>query len=103
LSDAGVPLSTARTIANVSMYSKWGIHLIDRQETFEQKVARLEYNIDLLRDVIADQEKFIFWDWVIAHRLNEQEVRGSIDKFNERIKGPPMFMNIKMKFVKSTI
>jgi len=37
LSDAGVPLSTARTIANVSMYSKWGIHLTDRQETFEQK------------------------------------------------------------------
>lgn len=89
LSDAGVPLSTARTIANVSMYSKWGIHLTDRQETFEQKVARLEYNIDLLRDVIADQEKFIFWDWVIAHRLNEQEVRGSIDKFNEKNKGTP--------------
>ncbi|KYD10362.1 hypothetical protein B4135_3537 [Caldibacillus debilis] len=56
-----------------------------------------------MRDVLADQEKFIFWDWVIAHRLNEQEVRGSIDKFNERIKGPPMLMNIKMKFVKSTI
>lgn len=85
------------------MYSKWGIHLTDRRETFEQKVARLEYNIDLLRDVLADQEKFIFWDWVIAHRLNEQKVRGSIDKFNERIKGPPMLMNIKMKFVKSTI
>ncbi|GFR37040.1 hypothetical protein PRECH8_03360 [Insulibacter thermoxylanivorax] len=55
----------------------------DFSETLEEKVERLEYYIDLLRDYIVDQEHFIFWDWAISHRLNREEVRAIIDVAKE--------------------
>jgi hypothetical protein len=57
-------------------------------ESLEEKVERLEYYIDLLRDYIVDQEQFILWDWAIANRLNRDEVRSIIDiskAFNKQI------------------
>lgn len=67
-------------------------------ESLEEKVERLEYYIDLLRDYIVDQEKFILWDWAIANRLNRQEVRSILDfskSINNQIKenSPPDFVN----------
>lgn len=59
-----------------------------KQETLEQKVERLEYYIDLLRDYIVDQDRFVLWDWAMAHRLNETEIRGIMKvtkEFNSRM------------------
>lgn len=51
----------------------------NKSESLEDKVERLEFYIDLLRDFIVDQEHFMFWDWAISHRLNREEVRAIID------------------------
>ena len=61
-------------------------------ESLEEKVERLEYYIDLLRDYIVDQEHFIFWDWAISHRLNREEVRAIIDiakSYNQKLTQSP--------------
>lgn len=55
----------------------------------EEKVNRLEYYIDLLRDYATDPETFLLWDWAISRRLTHEQVRKIISKsqeFNKRIK-----------------
>lgn len=62
---------------------------MSKHESLEEKVERLEYYIDLLRDFIVDQEHFMLWDWAISNRLNQHQVRSIIDfskSFNEQIK-----------------
>lgn len=57
------------------------------KEPIEEKVERLEYYINLMRDYALDPETFRFWDWVISKKLNQEEVRNIIDitkNFNEK-------------------
>ena len=57
------------------------------KEPIEEKVERLEYYINLMRDYALDPETFRFWDWVISKKLNQEEARNIIDitkKFNEK-------------------
>ncbi|MBZ9626017.1 DUF1878 family protein [Clostridium sp. FP2] len=49
------------------------------KESPEEKVERIEYYINLMRDYVLDTEKFQFWDWAMSKRLNEFEVRKIID------------------------
>src|SRR5690606_22970292 len=72
----------------------------------EEKVSRLEYYIDLLRDYATDPETFLLWDWAISKRLNREQVRGIISKsqeFNKRIKesdNPPKFEEYRAEIEK---
>ncbi|WP_148302498.1 DUF1878 family protein [Caldalkalibacillus mannanilyticus] len=43
------------------------------KETLEQKVERLEYYINLLREFSLDPETYVLWDWIIAERLDEKQ------------------------------
>lgn len=57
------------------------------KESIEEKVERLEYYINLMRDYTLDPETFEFWDWVISKKLNEEEARNIIDitkEFNDK-------------------
>lgn len=57
------------------------------KEPIEEKLERLEYYINLMRDYTLDPEIFKFWDWVISKKLNQEEARNIIDitkKFNEK-------------------
>ncbi|GAC42569.1 DUF1878 family protein [Paenibacillus popilliae] len=54
------------------------------QELLEERVERLEYYINLLRNctfvIESDNlERFMLWDWVMSHRLNRQEVDSILD------------------------
>lgn len=44
------------------------------KETLEEKVERLEFYIDLLREFATDTEAFVIWDWAIGNRLDKSQV-----------------------------
>lgn len=63
--------------------------MTEYNKSLEEKIDKLKYYIDLLRDYIVDQEKFILWEWAISNRLNRDEVRSIIEipkVYNQRIK-----------------
>ena len=50
-------------------------------EPLAEKVDRIEYYTDLLRDYATAPEKFAFWDWIMSHKLNREEAYTIIDTF----------------------
>lgn len=83
--------------------------MTEYNKSLEEKIDRLEYYIDLLRDYIVDQEKFILWEWAISNRLNRDEVRSIIEipkVYNQRIKKLQTikktrnFLNLFLKLIK---
>ncbi|BBW97169.1 DUF1878 family protein [Geobacillus sp. FSL W8-0032] len=80
-----------------------------RQESLEQRVERLEFYIDLLRDFAVDPETFAIWDWVISRKLNKSQVdrlMKTAKEFNQAIKianengnQPPKFEEFSRKII----
>lgn len=53
------------------------------KETLEQRVERLEFYLNLMREFAADPETFALWDYVISEGLNENQTNQVLDVLRE--------------------
>ncbi|CCF16887.1 hypothetical protein BLGI_4856 [Brevibacillus laterosporus GI-9] len=53
------------------------------KETLEQRVERLEFYLNLMREFAADPETFSLWDYVISEGFNETQTNQILDVLRE--------------------
>lgn len=49
------------------------------KETLEQRLERLEFYLNLMREFAVDPETFALWDYVIQEGLNENQTKQILD------------------------
>lgn len=47
---------------------------MNKVETQEERIDRLELYVHLLRQLIIDQEEYSLWDWAMVNQLNNQQL-----------------------------
>lgn len=53
------------------------------KETLEQRLERLEFYLNLMREFAVDPETFALWDYVIQEGLNETQTKQILDVLRE--------------------
>ncbi|MCP3776576.1 hypothetical protein NLX71_25355 [Paenibacillus sp. MZ04-78.2] len=52
----------------------------------EQKVAQLEFYINLLREFTVAPEAFVLWDFIMSEQLNEQQTDEMMKVFSKHVR-----------------